>query len=364
MYEESNTTEVIHKNDLLNWQIISKNRNLLFGVAIIWVMLRHSMEYPGIKKWIGFQKSKYLAETFNLVNMGGIGVDIFLFLSGIGLYYSFSKNSNIKEFYIKRLKRVLIPYLILGGAYLIIRDVISQGDMVSFFKDISWITYYTEGLTTHWYINFILLMYLIYPVIYYLLENKYRNLFFVLLLACSFSIIYVMYNYNLELFQNIDKSVTRIPIFIIGCYWGKFVKLKKPITDFWIIYALVVPLVGGIFQYIGYLDLFPWKVSSRIWYGMMAISLCILFSLLLSVTELKHLKKLLNLAGTLSLELYLTHIAMKGILKRICSDYAEWSMAKSCLLYFIGVIVVSFVISIVYHSISNKLGQIKKKKEL
>jgi peptidoglycan/LPS O-acetylase OafA/YrhL len=97
---------------------------------------------------------------------------------------------------------------------------------------------------------------------------------------------------------------------------------------------------------------------------MMAIGLSLLFSLLLSVTELTYIKKVLNLMGTLSLELYLTHIAMNGILKRICLDYKEWSMAKSCLLYFLVVMVVSLIISILYHSISSKLSQIKKKKEL
>jgi peptidoglycan/LPS O-acetylase OafA/YrhL len=251
----------------------------------------------------------------------------------------------------------VIPYLILGGAYLFFINILAGKDVVEFFKDLGWITYYKDGVATYWYINFILIMYLIYPLIYRLLEGRYRNLSLAGMLALAFLLIYLVYSYNFTLYDNIEQSLTRIPIFIIGCYWGRLVKDKRPIREFWIIYALVIPWLGGILQYIGYRDIFPWTVSRRIWYGMMAISICILFSLLLSIAELKYIKKFLNFAGTLSLELYLSHIAMKGVLKRIFPDWAKWSMTKSCFRYFVGVVVAAFLISVVYHFLSDRIGR-------
>jgi hypothetical protein len=160
------------------------------------------------------------------------------------------------------------------------------------------------------------------------------------------------------MYKNIDKSISRIPIFIIGCYWGKIVKTKKELSNAWIIYALLIPLLGGFLEYIGYLNLFPWRISSRIWYGLMAIGICILFSLLFSITKLGIVGKLLNLAGTLSLELYLSHIALKGLLKLWCPNYKQWGFLQNCFLYFIVVVVGGFAVSITYHFVESK---IKKK---
>ena len=74
------------------------------GMAILSILIFHYTEdcytvginYSGIVK---------LYKTY----IGSSGVDIFLLLSGLGLYYSFSKNNSIKDFYSKRLKRVLVP---------------------------------------------------------------------------------------------------------------------------------------------------------------------------------------------------------------------------------------------------------------
>ena len=348
---------VIDREKVLNWQIISKYRNLLFGVAILWIMSLHSLNYTVIDRWKGFEKYRLLDSIHQLVDLGGAGVDIFLFLSGIGLYYSFSKCPDLKLFYGKRLKRVLIPYLIIGVANWVIRDIVYGLNPDGLLEDVFWVTFYTEGKSTYWYIVFILAMYLIYPLIYYMLESKYRSINLALLLFLALGLIYLLYTRDYETYRNIEKAVARVPIFIVGCYWGKIVKSGKPMHEGWVLYALIVPWIGGFFQYFGRDGGIPWKVTSRLWYGMLAIGVCILFSLLFSITELGLVGKLLNLMGTLSLELYLIHIAMKGLLKLWRPEYKQWGMGKTCLLYFLVVMVGSLLISILYHNISQKIGQ-------
>ena len=60
--------------------ILSTYRTELFGLSIIWIMMYHSylceISPPVLFRWIA---------------LGSTGVEIFLFLSGIGLYYSYHK---------------------------------------------------------------------------------------------------------------------------------------------------------------------------------------------------------------------------------------------------------------------------------
>ena len=102
----------------LGW--ISKYKTEIFAVAIILIMLFHfSADYRGavqhgktdvlnhpiirplIMKWWQF--------------FGSIGVEVFVFLSGVGLYYSFSNNNNLSAFYKKRFLRIMPAYLIVAS---------------------------------------------------------------------------------------------------------------------------------------------------------------------------------------------------------------------------------------------------------
>lgn len=92
----------------MNWGTISKYRNELFGVAIISIItLHHFEDVGGGKLYLNF--------------IGAIGVDIFMFLSGMGLCFSMKKNSNIKDFYIRRIRRILPTYLLVAGLFYISR---------------------------------------------------------------------------------------------------------------------------------------------------------------------------------------------------------------------------------------------------
>ena len=69
----------------LNWGLLSKYRMELFGVAAIMIMIFHCQVLMVLPGW------------FSLINAHlNSGVEIFLLLSGMGLYYSFSKNNNYK----------------------------------------------------------------------------------------------------------------------------------------------------------------------------------------------------------------------------------------------------------------------------
>ena len=58
---------------------------------------------------------------FGLRRMGNVGVDMFLFLSGIGLWFSWMKNPSTKHFFIRRYLRIYPAWLIIACLYYIPR---------------------------------------------------------------------------------------------------------------------------------------------------------------------------------------------------------------------------------------------------
>lgn len=81
----------------------SKYRTELMGLAIVMVVFHHLT----LRTSAGLLGKGYMF----LRVTGAMGVDIFLFLSGLGLFYSFRKNPDIKAFYKKRLIRIIPTYV-------------------------------------------------------------------------------------------------------------------------------------------------------------------------------------------------------------------------------------------------------------
>ena len=73
---------------------ISRFRGELMGAAMLFIILFH-VALPREDAFFGLRR------------MGNVGVDMFLFLSGIGLWFSWTKNPSAKHFFIRR----YLPYL-------------------------------------------------------------------------------------------------------------------------------------------------------------------------------------------------------------------------------------------------------------
>ena len=87
---------------------IEKNRIAIMGFAAMWILILH-VWYPC------FYDNGAIPNLFEgfIVGSGYVGVDIFMFLSAIGLFYSLENNSII-VFYKHRIKRLLFPVLIIS----------------------------------------------------------------------------------------------------------------------------------------------------------------------------------------------------------------------------------------------------------
>ena len=88
----------------LTWGLLSKYKNELYGFSIIWIILFHGI----ILKKCALPKSLKIIENF--LKHGNLGVEIFLFLSCVCLYFSMRSDNNILNFYRKRLIRIFSSF--------------------------------------------------------------------------------------------------------------------------------------------------------------------------------------------------------------------------------------------------------------
>jgi peptidoglycan/LPS O-acetylase OafA/YrhL len=209
----------------------------LFGVAAIWIVLFH------VYGNIGFPTGNIILKILSVViSFGNLGVDIFLFISAVGLYFSLKKNS-VKRFYMNRVKRVFIPYLLVALIYFIWFDFFySKNGFLQFILNITTINYWLTGHHPTWYVAFILIAYAVYPLIY-ILDLKTKHLSTIALILASVVFEFIAYYFSWSIYINCERALSRIPIFLLGTLCGNFIIQDKKIH---ICVPIISIFVGGV----------------------------------------------------------------------------------------------------------------------
>lgn len=136
--------------------------NRIKAIAIISVLLSHGADAGYISCISG--------KWFSFFCIGGMSC--FLFLSGYGLCMSYLKDG-LNDFWGKRLKRILIPYAICEICLFAINFI--KGQKYSFIEYLSMFTGTTRNNLVDgsmWYINFILILYVLFFVCFYLFSER------------------------------------------------------------------------------------------------------------------------------------------------------------------------------------------------
>ena len=306
---------------------ISKYRDELFGISILLIILFHFFE-----TYVDFFSSNddsssiiALARYFNSY-IGSIGVEVFVFLSGMGLYFSFSKNCDLKSFFRKRYARILIPYLYVGTAFWCLKDVVVTGaDFRRVLSDLSFYTFFTEGVKTIWFILFLLIVYTLFPIFFRIIyknDDNRTTSFFILLLIALFCPI-MLSRLSPELYSNTQILITRIPLFIGGVYAGKMIKDNQRISQIAVVGIVLIAL--GLQYYsnkVGLISYIDRYISS-----IFSIALILIIVRFLELVDSKSaINKMFRFLGRHSLELYLLHVTMRNLMASIgrplCEAYA------------------------------------------
>jgi len=356
MSDKPNGLALLRKGLPLN--LISKYRNALFGIAILWIVIHHGAKF-GI--WFGFLGEKNVLSRF-FVDFGDVGVDMFLFLSGMGLYFSFVKNEKVYPFLQRRLSRVLPAFLIICGTTWAVRCIVMNNNWPAFLERISLMRFWLKGSQQIWFINFILVLYVLYPYLYHFLfdKSKYNLRRAVILIAAA-----LLFNFALQLaypefWASTRVALTRIPVAIFGCYFGKLVYDKKKLSVAWI---LIFILLGFIAFYLRYYVREPIVFADshdtymRLLLGLGGVCFCYTFAIVFELVQAHRITKVvlmpLSFLGGISLELYLAHMMLRDEL------YVKYLMRGSGRISeYLMVVAAAIVVAALTHFLVSKWSNV------
>lgn len=232
--------EILHKMrfDILN--NISKYRSNLMAIAILGPLSTH----------VHIRFGNSLIDNF--FDKGYGGVDVFFFLSGLGLYFSCSKDNNIFHFWWKRIKRIfpaLLTTIIISALCL------NQFNISYILKELSLIGFWIPSLrwpTFAWFISSIVVFYIIYPL-YYKPFRRHPNIttcivvMFGLLLCAGFYYYFFVISHGIK--PGWILMIARIPAFFIGSYFGLLIDKNKVMEHKTSLRSIIGVFIAGLLFY-------------------------------------------------------------------------------------------------------------------
>lgn len=287
-----------------SFKLISKYRAELMGYAILGVFIIHIVKTTDID-------SIAINQIARLVYTQG-----FLFLSGFGLYYSFSKDDRIIPFYIKRLKRLYIPYLLISFPFFLVYTINTGKGVGDLTEYLTTIAFWREGnLFGSWYVAVTLVLYALFPLMYNFVFSQRVGGAFLRALILVIIMLMIIVGVKLiapdyyELTGTWVKKALMFPVGMICGYLSKsdlYERFRTPLR--------LVPLIA-LFCVLSKLFANFFYEYARSLFGL--FSFPVLFSFLSNNRYLSWLNSVMKWLGTYSLELYLLHTLSWMVIKGV-----------------------------------------------
>jgi len=291
IYNKKMTKETL----FFNANIYSKYRAELMGVATLFIILCHmpaqSVAMPSIMA--------------RIIGSAGFGCDIFLFLSGMGMWYSMESvrkgDINIFKWYYKRYIRIIIPYLLI----VIPICFIHKNDFITTIIRATGFDYFVFKYAL-WFVSCILVLYLITPIIDKLLTSSIKWVYcFILIVPC---LLFFYINLGDGIINNWQFVISRFPSYFIGYTLGYNIKNHRMIS---ITNMIVLPLILYCILYF-----FNHKMGCNFTlFWLQGIPIMTITTLLLSKINNSKINSTLSFLGKLSLESYATNVLVLPLMK-------------------------------------------------
>ena len=312
---------------------VLKYRNIFMALAILWIIFYH-MKYT-----INIPIIKFIKNT------GYGGVDIFIFASGIGCFYSLYKNENINGFIKRRIKKLMPTFwvfILFFIAYRLFNKTIGIRSIIGNILCVESFAFNKHEF--NWYISCIWLFYFLAPYLYFYTKNikSHFKAFLFLILLLLFTLPF-MRNDALII------MVTRLPLFFLGIYFGKLINEDYKLSKTQLILSILIMIIGIFilkYSFIYYKKLLG--DYGLYWYPFILITppLCIIIS---SICDLinknkvgKFILKIFDKLGTITFELYLVHVLIFEIVRDMLSNK---TLNNNILLWIISTLI-SFILAI------------------
>ncbi len=278
---------------------ISRFRAEQMGAAMLFVILFHVALDRG-------------DPFYGLRRCGNVGVDIFLFLSGVGLWFSWVKTPDVRRFYRRRLLRIVPTWIVVATAFYL-PDYLGarrfSHSIVDLIGDITinW-DFWLHDELTFWYVPAIMALYLVAPWYMRLIQSRpvYRWLPLLMVIWC------VMVQWVLPIHHavgHIEIFWSRVPIFFIGINFGEMVRTRRQLSSdaVWLLLVTFLMTFGTCL----YLEQvrhgqFPLFVERMLYIPFTVCTVLVMNRIFRRTPQ--WVNRLFRFVGALSLEAYLIHI--------------------------------------------------------
>lgn len=288
-----------------DFSVFSKFRQELMGIAILGVCLLHAFDWAGIGDSV---IAKVISPFARIAFTDG-----FLFLSGFGLYYSFSKNGDLQQFYLKRVNRVLLPYMIMGLPFFLLSLITDNISLSTFLLKLTSLYFWFLGNDGMWYISMSVALYFLFPVVYRFLfiqqkEQVILTKTLLIVITCV-AVNFILYAFAPHYFSMVQIGIIKAPMFFIGMLVGWYSFLGRSMS--W------KHIVGGVFL-LSLTILLKKQSDVFIPYYEMTYRLLMmpLACFALEFFKTKHLKAVLQWFGRYSLEIYVLQMLIIGVAQK------------------------------------------------
>lgn len=216
---------------LFSFRQLSERRSELMGLSILWIMMLH-FTFTQMKP-LGFV-SQY----------GFAGVEIFVFLSGFGLYRSLEKSPGILRFYHRRLLRIFPTYYLVGIAASLL---LFHDNLLTYIFRYSTLGFWTGGPYWEWYVPSIVALYLLAPLLKRVVDaNRYAV---AVLSAVVLLSAWCLIDNESLLPRSHFFFLYRIPAFLLGLTCGYWHLHNTSLRYFWGILVAGLPLFCLLYPY-------------------------------------------------------------------------------------------------------------------
>lgn len=293
-------------------KVLSK-RNVWMGFAILWVVFFHTE----------ITSTKLPITLFKLFGYGG--VDIFIFSSGIGCWYSLDKNPEPLSFIRRRASRLLPIYYAalpfwLACCMITKSRTLSVLDVIGNILCVQWFT--AKGNSVNWYVSAIWVFYFAAPYLYAYLRDRSFTLQLAGLLLTV--LIYISFADSLAFLV----GVSRLPLFYMGMMFAERTKKAAFIRKRTIVLLFVSSAIGAVSLLHAYKFLPSFLWTKGLWwapYILITPGLCLAMSMLsLWLEKIPLFEKILaflELCGKRSFEILLAQLVVFDVVLYLIEEH-------------------------------------------
>lgn len=320
---------VIHRHE----SHLIKYRGELMGIGAIGVLVTHASEFvncPGL-----IEKA---------ITYGGLGVYFFMFLSGVGLYYSMGKHGEkgIAVFLKRRITRVFIPYLLIAAVWYGIKYILLEHSVMMFLYELSTLSYWLEHKGA-WYVAALVPIYALYPFYHLWLEKGHRGRKTAATIIIILCIEAFSYLYCHAFYEHLAQVMNSLWVFVLGNFFAERIKQKGTNMEGYLLVFVIAFVAEKI------LPLGKFLPIGGIMYAMKGILMLIVCAWVVHFAHVNVVHVILKWFGKHSLMLYLTNIFVIQAVKY----FGFWDKKGSSIILYSIILSLGIVFTILFDRLAD-----------